>query len=292
MDDGTYPGLSWERYRSIDRAHFSALKEIARSPMHYKFRRDNERDSAALSFGRTAHTAILEPERFERECVVWDERTASGRARPRTGADWEKFCADNAGRTIVKLDEFRFACAVRDAVRRKPSAVRYLNEGEPEVSILWHDAETGRPCKGRIDWLTTVYGIPTVVGLKTARDHALRPFSSQAARLLYHLQWAMYHDGYAALFGGREPRMIEIVVETSPPYDSTVYMVPPEVLEAGREDYRRLLARLDECERTNLWPGVSENEMVFELPAWMFDDAESGESSANLDEWGKGATDG
>ena len=283
--DGLYTGVSWERYTGINRTNISTLKELARSPLHYEHRRSNERQSSALSFGRSAHMAILEPERFESSYVVWDEKTASGRTRPRNGKDWDQFCLDNSGKCIVKADEFRLACNVRDAVRSKPVARKYLAHGDPEATLLWEDVETKRRCKGRLDWITSIDNVDVLVGLKTTRDHAARPFSNQAAKLLYYLQWAYYYDGYS-LVTGKEPRVVEIVVESCAPHDSIVYIIPSDVLEVGREEYRRLLVRLGECERARRWPGIAENEMVFQLPAYMHDDAESGEADADPEEWG------
>jgi hypothetical protein len=279
-----YPELSWERYVAINRVNVSTLKELARSAKHYRFRLGNEKQSAALSFGRSAHTAILEPARFEATYVVWDEKTESGRTRPRNGKIWDQFCAANSGKVIVKVNEYRFACAVREAVWSKPVARKYLGgKGSTEVSVLWHDAANGRPCKARLDRITNVEGLDVIVGLKTTRDHAARPFANEAAKRLYYLQWAFYYDAYSTI-AQSEPRMVEIVVESAPPYDSTAYIIPSEVLERGREEYRELLAKLGECEAQDRWPGIAENEVRFELPAYMNDDEDDeDDAEENLD---------
>jgi hypothetical protein len=270
MQPGIYPGLSFERYTSIERTNISTLKEMARSPLHYLYRTGNPReDSPAMSFGRSAHAAILEPERFEKEYVVWDQVTDSGELRPRRGKAWDAFCEFNKGKTIVRLDEYNFARNVRDAVLAKPVARKYLvGNGQRELALLWNDVETGRACKGRVDLLTHVEDVDCLVGVKTTRDLDPRRFSQQAAMLGYHLQFAFYHDGLLQLTG-RAPRVVEICVEAVPPYDVTVYVIPPDVIELGRATYRELLAKLDECERTKSWPGRAENEVIFQLPEYL-----------------------
>ena len=271
---GIYPGIDWQVYLDVERVRISNLKEMSRSPLHYRHRLTSERKTAALSLGHSAHVAVLEPERFEADYVLWDERTESGTVRPRRGKDWDAFCAANQGKTIIKLDEYRFACAIRDAVRRNPTATKYLRKGRSEVAVIWEDAATQRRCKGRVDWITNIDGCDAIVGLKTTRDGDVRAFSNQAAKLLYHLQWAFYFDGYEAATG-EKARVVELAIESAPPHDVVAYIVPAEVIEFGREEYRRLLGRLFDCELTNRWPGRAENEMVFELPRYLQDDAES-----------------
>ena len=274
MDLGLYPGLSFERYSSLERINISNLKEMVRSPLHYRYRCAHQRESTALSMGRSAHAAVLEPERFERDYVVWDEVTDAGKMSPRRGKKFDAFCEFHKGKIGVEPKEHRFACNVRDAVRAKPVARKYLDgEGTRELTLLWDDVETKAPCKGRLDLVTHVEGVDVIVGLKTDRDLTPRTFSAKAARLLYHLQWGFYYDAFSTVTG-REPRVVEICVETEPPHDVTVYVIPSDVIEVGREQYRELLAKHRECERSKRWPGRSDNEVVFELPAYLQRDDE------------------
>jgi len=279
---GIYPGISYEHYASVDRTRISNLKEMARSALHYQYRLGNPRESATLSLGRSAHAAVLEPKRFETDFVLWDERTESGTVRPRRGKDWDAFCAANSGKTIIKADEHAYARAIRDAIYAKPVAQKYLRQGQAEVSLIWEDVETKRRCKGRVDWITHVDGIDCLVGLKTARSTDPREFANQAAKLLYHLQFAFYYDGYATITG-KEARVVELVVESSPPYDVVAYIVPSEVLELGREEYRRLLERLGDCELLHAWPGRAENEVMFNLPAYLTQDEDNDVDALDLE---------
>jgi hypothetical protein len=273
MDLGLHPGLSFERYSSLERVNISTLKEMARSAMHYRFRCAHQKESPALAMGRSAHMAILEPERFAAELVVWDETTDAGKMSPRSGKKWDEFCVRNPGKSIVVPKEHRFACNVRDAVRAKPIARKYLGEGERELTMLWDDAETKTRCKGRLDLLTHVDGVDCLVGIKGTRSLDPRKFSAQAASLLYYLQWAYYYDGYSTITG-REPRVVEICVEGEAPHDVVVYVIPSDVIELGREEYRALLVKLGECERSKRWPGRADNEVAFELPAYLQPDDE------------------
>jgi hypothetical protein len=158
---------------------------------------------------------------------------------------------------------------MRDAIRGHGASMRYLRRGDPEVVMRWRAEESGHICKGRLDWLASVDGCDVLVGLKTARDCRPIGFGNAAARLGYHLQWAFYRDGYEAITG-RVARVVEIVVESAPPHDVVAYLIPAEVIEAGRDEYRRLLTLLSDCQRANAWPGAAEDEQVLSLPSWVY----------------------
>jgi hypothetical protein len=275
------PRVSREEYDSVAALNISRLKEMARSPLHYQYRLAHPKQTATLTLGNAAHRAVLEPARFS-EYAVWRRRATNGNLAPRNGQYWEAFKADHPGREIITEDEEAEALEVQAAVRSNASAMKYLAAGEPEVSMLWTIDD--RICKGRVDWITVIERTH-IVGLKTARDCREYPFGKQAANLGYHLQWAYYHDGHVRITG-EEPRMIEIVVETGDgPHDVVVYEIPNEIIVQGRDEYRELLKRLDECERADHWPGTAETEQLLTFPAWAFSEQVSDANGLELGDW-------
>lgn len=257
-----------QTYRALPALNISALKEIKRSPLHYRHSLTNPRTSAAMALGTAAHCAVLEPEKFATRYAVWTERTSAGAMSPRKGAKWDEFCAANADKTIITPDEHAAAVAMQDAILSNAAAMRYLDAGTAEVSMR---AEMhGRPCKGRVDWLTTVDTLPHIVDVKTARDCRPFVFGKQCAQLGYHMQLAWYHDLYAAMNDGAEPVMKVIVVESAPPHAVAVYHITEDILAQGREDYLALLSILEECERTDTWPGPVDGEEDLTLPTWAY----------------------
>jgi hypothetical protein len=255
-------------YFSIDALSISMLKELRRSPLHFRHSLTSPKESKPMALGTAAHCATLEPERFGSDYAIWSFRTESGRMSPRTGKKWEEFCAAQAGKTILTEDDCSDALTMAKAVRSDPIAMKYLEAGEPEVTMQWK-RDDGRLCKGRVDWLTHIDGEPVVVGLKTARDCRPYIFGSAAAKLAYHHQWAWYHDGYKAITG-RTPRMIEIVVESAAPHAVVVYVIPEDVIAQGRDEYTDLLRVLERCEAEGFWPGPAETELVLSLPSWVY----------------------
>lgn len=261
--------MPYREYRALRGISITRLKELKRSPKHYKHRLASPKETPSMKLGTAAHTAVLEPERFGREYAIWGERTESGNLRPRNGKYWDAFAAQHQGQTIITANEYEDALAIQSAARGDPVAMRYLETGDPEVSMQWLCDDQLR--KGRLDWLTSVDGEPVLVGLKTARDCRHFIFGSAAAKLGYHLQWAYYFDGYTTIKGdGIVPRVVEIVVESDAPYAVAVYTIPFDIMEQGREEYLDLLAQLDECEAKNEWPGPVTEEQILTLPSWVY----------------------
>lgn len=254
-------------YFALSALNVSLLKELRRSPLHFRHAMQNPKTSPAMTLGTAAHTATLEPERFDRSFAIWNRRTDSGRLAPRNGKAWDAFVAESAGRDVLTEDEAITALDIAQAVRSDAVAIKYLEQGDPEVTMQWTIGQ--RKCKGRADWITEIDGQPVVVGLKTARDCRHFPFAAQAARLGYHLQWAWYRDGFEQITG-REPRLVEIVVESDPPHAVVVYAITDDILAQGRQEYLELLDLLAACEARDEWPGPATTEHVLSLPSWVY----------------------
>lgn len=264
--------VSWDDYLALPGVSITRLKELRRSPMHYRHRLQHPKESPALSFGRAAHCAVLEPARFEADHAVWSRRTASGGMAPRNGQWWEAFKAEAGARTILTEDEHRDALELQRVVRNNTDAAKLLASGQAEVTMLW--SILGHRAKGRMDWLTEYEGQPAIVGLKSARDCRPFQFQRQSANLGYHLQWSYYLDGFKAVTGGQLARVFEIVVESEAPHAVVVYEIPDEVLQQGFEEYSELLEQLAECERTHYWPGPAPGIQILSLPAWVYGEEE------------------
>lgn len=260
--------IPMEDYRAIKALNISRLKELKRSPLHYRYLLDHPRITEPLTLGTAAHCAVLEPERFERQFAVWNRRSEkTGNLCPRNGQFWEAFLAEHPGKTVLTEDEASLALSIGAAVRADPCAARYLEAGEPEVTMQWE--MHGRACKGRADWITHLEGKPVIVGLKTTRDCRLFAFGSQAAKLGYPMQWAWYLAGYQAIRGVL-PQLMEIVVESAAPHAVTVYRIPEDIVLQGEEEYLALLALLQRCEASDEWPGPATEEQVLTLPSWAY----------------------
>ena len=250
-------------YHSLPGISISRLKTLAKSPLHYQYELKHPRQTQPMTLGTAAHCAVLEPKLFDGRYTVWARMSDSGNQCPRRGQYWDAFLLENVGKIVLTVEEYELARAIGKAVRSDPTAMKYLETGEPEVTMQHGER------RGRADWLTKIDGKPFVVGLKSARDVRHFKFGSAAATLGYPLQWAWYFDLYESITGV-EPEMIEIVVENTPPHAVVTYIIAEDIILQGREEYEKLLEVLTRCEATGEWPGPAECEQVLTLPSWYY----------------------
>ncbi len=262
--------LTYEQYDAIPAVRWSSLKELAPpngSPLRYQYRLKHPRpDTASLTLGSAAHVAVFEPDEFPRRYLVYTKSKTKGEGARK---DWDaaKEAAAKEGKTILGSDEYDTALAIRDAVRSHPVARKYLERGQAEHTIEWTDRDTNLNCKARLDWLADEY----LIDLKTARAIDAHSFASATARLLYHGQLAFYLQGLDAI--RRQPRLpVLIAVENAPPYDVAVYRPDAEMMEAGHELVRELLAKCRAAELISERTGMAPTERMLSLPRWAVED--------------------
>jgi hypothetical protein len=242
----------------MPRVHFSTLKQIAISPLHYVHACNQETaDTYSLRLGRLVHALILMPD-TPPDVAVFDGSV-------RRGKEWEQFKAENAGREIVRRDELAKAEAMRKAVYANAQARKILEVGQGEVTALWE--AHGVELRGRIDWLSPVHGIGE---LKTTRTISRRAFMREVAVRHYHAQLAMYADGYEQAAGVETQREAWIIaVENEPPHDVAVYRVGEESLDEGRRVVDGWVRQVAECTASGNWHGVGGTEAIdLVMPDW------------------------
>ncbi len=238
------------RIRLPGNVHFSALKEINKSPAHYQYVSAHGRDDKPfLRSGRLLHSLVFEE---TNAFAVYDGI--------RRGKEWEAFKADHADvETIVNVAEHAEANAMAAAIRARPDAVRLL-EGDRERYLEW--TWLGRPCAGTID----VIGADWVTELKTCRTAKPDWFQRDALRFDYHTQLAWYRNGVAQSLRVVPHRAHIVAVESSPPYPVVVWQLTDRALELGERRARLWLEQLMACEGSDSWPGYCESMIDFDVP--------------------------
>jgi hypothetical protein len=238
---------------------------MAKSPLQYAHDKTHKReDTVGLACGRAIHTALLEPEKFDAEYIVFPGKT-------RRGKEWDAFKEEHSGRaTILKATERDAALFAADAARKHADVAAFMKEGVSEQSFKWLDDVTELTCKCRVDWIGGV-----LFDLKSTGDIHERKFGNIAARLMYHGQIAMYSDG-----AGHTGPVYIVAVESDAPYDVSVFEVTADALDAGRELYQGFLKQIVECRKTNVWPGRHTKIVELELPRYVFEDENQEDGTA------------
>lgn len=275
--NGLIEGMSFDEYAAVDALSGSALMHMRRSPLTFIWHRDNPQEPTdAMKLGTVIHTAILEPPLLGK-IAVWG---LTEEQKVRRGKVWDAFAEANKELIILtKAEQATVADAV-DGAYDTPNARKYLSEEGPcEVSMFWTDPSDGRYWKGRIDKLIRTKNTATIVDLKKTRCCSPRRFGAQAYALGYHCKAAIYVSGYQILTGVR-PKFKWIALEDKRPNECAVYRATPDVLLLGGEEVMSLVRRLDECEKTDVWPCEVEQEEDLILPAYAMNEAEGLEEFA------------
>lgn len=244
-EPGIYIGLTAAEYFAIPAFHKSWYSATMKSAKHLKHEMETDIKTGAKVLGSLVDALILEPSELEDFPVLPATYTNSkGKEMPfnmRSTSCKETYQAMiDAGQTPIKAEQLAEARAIRDGVMDNTAAEKLLDDSQKQVAIVWEDAETGILCKGRIDAQTP----KALIDLKTTRSALLWPFSGDVVKFGYHVQAAMYLDGWTALNGGdAELDWYFITVENVAPYCCAVYHLDPESIQAGRIRYKMALQR-------------------------------------------------
>jgi hypothetical protein len=304
MDTGIHDGMSAADYFALPAANKSGLDDLEKSPLHFFARnldpnREPRNETPAMRLGTAIHTAILEPERFAAEyrrvpmpeehpaalvsaedykarckalglTVSGTKEAMKSRILEFPGHNTEFFEDILDAASALKLlspSDFKTVAAIQKNVAESTIVREILGAGKSERVMIWRDAATGELCKGRADWIPNDLSI--IVDLKSSQDASPEGFAKSVATYNYHRQAAWYVDGLRAVSGNSaEPLFVFIVYETAAPYACAFYFATPGLIEQGRVENARLLAKYAECKRAGAWPGYAEEIIGIELPKW------------------------
>jgi hypothetical protein len=292
--EGFIENMPFDEYAAVDALNGSKIVHMRRSPMKYRHEIDNPSPaSPAMVLGSAAHRLILEPD-LVGEFAVWglveDQKVRRGKV-------WDAFQAANEGKMIVTAAEQESMVGVAVGARRNLPLRKYVNAyGTTEVSMFWRHPHTGRRFKARLDKIIVELFADggeavvevhdriktvrkpvakhTIVDLKTTRDCRDFRFGPQAYQLGYVVKMAHYWEGYRTLTG-IEPAIKLGAIEDKPPFESALYNVPRELILLGLEERDNLVNRIEECEKSGIWPARQEDEQDLVMPPWASTEAET-----------------
>ena len=263
-------------YRAFKAVNYSTLKNIRKSPKHYKHAIDNPEPENPSKYAelRAIHALLLEPFLFEEQFAVYEGR------RDKRVKEYADFLATVGDRTVITPTERAAAQVVADAFRSHEGVESLLSQPgtEYEVAMVWDDPFTGIKCKGKADVICVQIfeekdqgeGMTTV---KTARLTVadLKSFyTTQAAAVASHgrkngwfEQLAHYTRGALAKIEaehGIAPDMVHVVwlsiiAEQKAPHDVTIIEWGESVQNEAQRNLCKWMETLRDCLEADYWPG-------------------------------------
>lgn len=258
LSDGIHRGIPARMYHELGGPLIvsnTLLTQALRSGEHARAMLDgvdDKEETEALRFGSVFHCALLEPELFESQYVVepeWgDCRNKENKARRdlwRTNALLGTF-------EVISPEHAALARRMAERTRARPFIAELFAGGEPELTLLWHDAETGLRCKCRIDYYVEELGLSN--DLKSAADASRWGFQSSAQRYGYGRQEVHYTAGLRAC----ELPVNEFyftAVEKTGTHAAQVFRVERESSYGCADEVRRGMRLIADCVARDEWPG-------------------------------------
>ena len=246
-------------YEALPALSYSGLKELLRSPAHFKHWLTNPREETkALRLGKAAHAAFLTPDiwatTYKSLPETLDRRTKDGKAT------YEAILASmKPGDTLLPFDEYELATEIAQAASRIADNLIYRNGAWVERVLQGKDKST--PLKGIPDLIDSEGWI---YDLKTTDDASERAAVRTILNYGYHLQAAHYirlaHCNRSDIRGFRL-----IMVEKDAPHQGCVYQIDGDLLDLGRKETERAYSLYDKCLAEDNWPGYSEAGNVVTL---------------------------
>lgn len=240
--------LTRPEYEAIDALSYSGLKELLRSPAHYRHWLAHPKDETkALRIGKATHAAFLTPDIWAKtykaipEC---DRRTKDGKE---THAAF--MASLNPGDVALAFDEYETSVNVAQAAERISDGAIIRAGAWVETPLTAQDKKT--PLKGIPDLISADGWI---YDLKTTDDASERAALRTILSFGYHLQAAHYirlaHSHRNDIRGFRL-----VMVEKEAPYEGCIYEVAGELLDLGFRETERAYALFDQCRAEDKWPG-------------------------------------
>lgn len=227
-NDGIYLEMPDAEYREVDAASYSALKLLARSPMHLN--KASYKGTPSMALGRAVNDALF----FGEHSVK-----------------------------LTKAQGVQFN-GMLNALSSHPFYQAFMKAGprNAEVSCFVWDDTFGVRRKCRIDYLTP----ELVIDLKTTTDASPDGFAKAVGNYGYDLQAAYYLDILRLL--GEPRTFVNIAVESSPPHAVGVYSYSDYDLQVADATFLELLNTYAVCKTSGKWPGYSQKIVQVRVPKW------------------------
>lgn len=253
-----------EEYTARQALNYSGLRELLKSPLHYRQYLDSPREETkALRVGSATHALALQgAEAYAAGFAIApdvDKRTKDGREA------WAAFASENSGKTILTAEEGETVRAVALAARDAMVALGIV--GIFAEHMLTADYN-GVPIKAAIDLVARDRdGNLVLVDLKTTEDASPRGFLNSVRSYRYNLQAHVYRTVYAlagAMEGPIPPRFLFLAVEKES-LATAWYEIGPGLAAYAIEDFERGVKLYDECRALDSWPGYSQDPQVLDI---------------------------
>ncbi len=243
----------------------------AKSPAHYRYEVVDPLTTAQIDnmlVGSVTDCLIFEPEKFAERFLVGPDVNSRGTKTWKEARE----AAANEGLEMLLPKQYQDARDMALSLHSHPKlADLFFDGGVFQVSMFWNDLDIGWPLRGRLDCYNKPSNI--AIDLKTAADASFSRFSKDAFNLDYHVQHAMYCDGWEACGNDPFDMFLFVVIDKTRitkghGFEIAYFEVDADTVELGRRKYKAVGRVLAEYKSLDEWPGFPQHLQVITAPPW------------------------
>lgn len=269
MQTGIYPNIHEDDYHSGNEISKSGLWTIyKRTPFHYRY--GDKKESNSMKFGKAAHTAVLEPEFFEKRFFSGPE--------DRRGNKWKDALvnAENFKQEVLTAGEYADCLRLRDALMKNPLVLKAVTgKSLVENSAYYVDEKTNQECRIRPDLVNPELKI--IIDLKSTTDASPWAWQKRVADYGFHLQESMYTHGWQQAGGCPIDAFVFLTIEQEAPFAHAIYELEPVAANEGWLIYEKAMETYAACKDNDNWPSYGEGVISLNIPKFAFQLTPEGE---------------
>jgi hypothetical protein len=259
----TLPVKAWDDlcYHAHPAISFSKLSLLDQNVIKY-YRRyvlcEDEPKSDAFRYGGAFDLYFTEPERFASEITVKDVAVTKVENCITTG----ELAAFKAMANSVKCFNQWSASHVFGTYTLE----EVFEISEAQHTMFWDCPVTGKAMRGKTDYITKLSDRIIITDLKTTKAESMEECIKSFFNFRYYLQAAAYITGAETLYN--LPVEMYFVFVSKNTFETFVIRVTDEVLNYGKQEMYRLIAKLHRLEENNSWLIPQQSQDIF-LPRYM-----------------------
>jgi hypothetical protein len=271
VSEGKVWDIGFDEYLSLPALNFSTAKHIKRCPLAMTVvETHGTKTSEAMRQGTAVHTAVLQPDEFERAYAVGPKDTRRGSKAWREAEDKAR-----PGVQLLRPNEYDEVLAMSKAISEDGDAEELMRFGWSETSITWTDKDTGLALKCRIDKCQMEDHDAMIVDLKTTTDASRWAMARRmvTSPYFYLLQLAYYARGFYAAFGTL-PSAAIVAIEKTPGHPVGIYDIDQNDMDLAQDEVTDML-RMIVASRDNGLTREGYGRHTMLMPDWWYEQKEA-----------------
>ena len=217
----------------------------------------------ATEWGSLIDCMILTPNEFEKRYLIVEPEylRIDGGWKPKQQEQWRK---DHPGCEPIKEKKLEEPRAALARFKQDQRAMALLTCSETQVMVIgtWNQGGVLIPCKGLIDIAPKPSAPPmfasALADLKTGRTANPIAWRKEVYKHSYHVQAAFYLDMYNAATGEKRDSFLNVIQESTKPYEIGRRFLSAEYIQLGRATYQGAFTLYADCLKSNTWPSYDD----------------------------------